>query len=118
MPAGIHGNSYNSRGNGIFLYDESRRRLAAQDLRRRGVDLPVSNAFFWQTLRASIKQSEVFAKIKRRPPESPPSTARPYWHLALTGDPPDPDPSSLCASPSFPASSASIWTVGQVLGRH
>jgi hypothetical protein len=35
----------------------------------------------------------------------------------VTGDPPDPCPSSLCASPSFPASSASIWPVGQVSGR-
>jgi hypothetical protein len=38
----IHGNGYDSRGDGIFLDDESRRWLAAQDLRRCAVDVPVS----------------------------------------------------------------------------
>jgi hypothetical protein len=36
---------------------------------------------------------------------------------AATGDPSDPAPSSLCASPSFPASTASIWSVDRVSGR-
>ena len=45
MRTGIHGNSYNSRGNGIFLCDESRRRLAAQDLRSRTLDVPLTLTF-------------------------------------------------------------------------
>jgi hypothetical protein len=64
-----------------------------------------------------IKQSKAFAKVKGDPWRSP-STFDHVRTYAATGDPPDPDPSSLCASPSFPASSASIWTVDQVLGRH
>jgi len=63
-----------------------------------------------------VYKTEAFAKIKRQPLEA--AFNDHFRTHAATGDPPDPDSSSLCASPSFPASSASIWTVGQVLGRH
>ena len=45
---GFAGTATISRGDAIFLDDESRRRLAAQDLRRRAVDVPVSASLDWQ----------------------------------------------------------------------
>lgn len=41
MRARIHGEGYDSRGNGVFI-DESRRWIAAQNLRSRPLDVPVN----------------------------------------------------------------------------
>jgi hypothetical protein len=76
MPTGIHRNSYNSRGNGIFLCDESRRRLAAQDLRRRRLDLPLS-----KIRNASPPRQQPF-KTLRRLPADPKQDLGPDLHLA------------------------------------
>ena len=52
MRARIHGNGYDSRGNGVFLDNEFRPRLTAQNLRSRPVDVPVNATPFLAKHRA------------------------------------------------------------------
>ena len=59
MRAGIHRNSYDSRGNGVFIDDESRRRLAAQDLRSCTVEVPLSATSFWRKSFHSIRWTQL-----------------------------------------------------------